>query len=215
MKNESNKQDVTENAEITKTPRLIKINTRTALIIVGIVVLAALAFYLKGLAIAASVDGSFISRASVIKELEKQSGKNVLDSLVTEKLIENESRAKGITVSQEELNQEIKNIEAQVISQGGTLQDALAQTGMTEEALRKQVKVQKQIEKILADKVVVTDEEVQKYITDNKVTLPKGQETQTKDQIKSMLKDQKLNQEAGVLITNLKNNAKIKYYVNY
>lgn len=209
------KQEITENAVATKTPKIIKINIKKASIIAGILIVAALTFSLKNLFIAAAVDGSFISRASVIQELERQGGKNMLDSLITEKLIENEARAKGITVSEEELDQEIKNIEAQISAQKTTLSDALAQRGMTQEALRKQVRIQKTIEKLLTDKIAVTDEEVKKYITDNKIPLPKDQETQTQDQIKDQLRDQNLSQEAGVLITNLKNNAKIKYYVNY
>jgi hypothetical protein len=86
---------------------------------------------------------------------------------------------------------------------------------MTEESLRNQIRIQKQVEKLLADKLTVSDEEVEKYITDNKVTIPEGKEAETKEQIKTQLSGDKLNQEADALITNLKSSAKIKYYVNY
>lgn len=182
---------------------------------VAVILIVAALFFAKGIFVAATVNGSPVSRLSVIQELEKRGGKSTLDALITEKLIQNEAQAKGVTVTDAELDEEIKKIEAQVTTQGGTLADALAQQGMTEESFRKQVRTQKEVEKMLADKITVTDEEVQKYITDSKITIPKGEEEKTKEQIKDQLKDQKMGQEAQLLVTNLKNSAKIKYYVNY
>ena len=195
-----------------------KVKTRKfIIIIISVVGAAAALFFLKGIFIAASVDGSFISRLSIIRELEKQSGKNALDAIITKKLIENEARVQEVLVSSDEIDQEIKKIEAQVAGQGGTLKDALTMRGMTEAVLRDQIRIQKQLEKMLVDKIAVADEEVQKSITDNKIPLPKDKDQQAvlKGQIKDQLKNQKLNQEASLFIANLKNKAKIKYYVNY
>ncbi|MDP3697152.1 MAG: SurA N-terminal domain-containing protein [Candidatus Taylorbacteria bacterium] len=197
---------------------LNKIKTRKFLIIVIIVgAVVTVLFFFKGIFIAASVDGSFISRLSIIKELERQSGQRAVDSLITNKLIENEVKTKGISVSEDEVDQEIQKITVQVSSQGGTLAATLAMQGMTEEILRKQILIQKQVEKLLADKIAVTDEEVVEYIKDNKVPLPKGKDERTvlDEQIKNQLKNEKLNQEANLLIAGLKSKAKIKYYVDY
>lgn len=188
---------------------------KTKIILAAVLVLVGAAFYFRGLVFAASVNGSFISRVSVIKELEKQGGKSVLDSLITQKLVENEISKQKITVSQDEISQEIKKIEQQVTSQGGTLKEVLSSRGMTESDLQKQIILQKQMEKLLADKATVTDEEVEKYIKDNKVTIPAGQEAQTKDQIKNSLRGQKLSQAADAFISELKSKASINYYVNY
>ena len=65
------------------------ISTKTAIIIAVIIILAALVYYYKGLFIAATINGSPITRLAVIKELEKASGKQALDSLITKKLINN------------------------------------------------------------------------------------------------------------------------------
>ena len=205
-----------DNGLLKKVLKIVK--TRKFLIIVVIVAaVAAFWFFFKGILIAASVDGSFISRLSIIKELEKQSGQRAIDSLITNKLIEHEVKAKGISVSEDEVDQEIQVISTRVASQGGTLADALARQGMTEETLRKQILVQKQVEKLLADKIAVTDEEVAKYIKDNKVPLPKSKDERTafNEQIKNQLKNEKLNQEANLLIAGLKSKATIKYYVEY
>lgn len=211
MENQSQENASVQKAE-TKT---IKINVKTAVIIGGIVAVLLMGFFARGLVIAATVNGSPISRLSVIEELEKQGGKSALDSLITQKLIENEAKKQNIAVSEEELNAEMQKIETQVTAQGGTLEQALAQQGMTVESLRNQVRVQQQMQKLLGDAVTVTDEEVQKYITDSKVTIPAGEEAAAKEQIRDQIRDQKLNQEAQVFITNLRNDAKIKYYVNY
>jgi len=197
---------------------LNRVRTRKFLITaIVIAAVAAALFFFKGIFIAASVDGSFISRLSIIKELEKQSGQRAVDSLITNKLIEHEVEAQGISVSEDEIDQEIQRISAQVTSQGGTLADALAGQGMTEEMLRKQILIRKQVEKLLADKIAVTDEEVAAYIKDNKVPLPKLKDERTalNDQIKNQFKNEKLNQEANLLITALKSKANIKYYVEY
>ncbi|MFH0803560.1 MAG: SurA N-terminal domain-containing protein [Candidatus Tagabacteria bacterium] len=193
----------------------IKIGVKTAIIIAVVIIIGALAYGYKGLFIAATVDGSPISRLAVIQGLEKASGKNLLDSLINEKLIENEVSAKKIIVSDEEINSEIKIIEDQVAAQGGTLDAALASQGMSIDDLKKRITIQKELEKLLADKINVTDEEVAQYIKDNEISIPEGQEAATADQIKSELRNQKLNTEAQTLLTDLKSKAKIKYFVNY
>lgn len=193
----------------------IKINVKTAVIVIAIATAGVLAYFYKGLLIAATVNGSPIGRLSIIQQLEKASGKSLLDSLITEKLIQNEAKAKKITVSNDEINEGIKTVEDQIAAQGGTLEAALAAQGMTMEDLKKQIVLKKEVEKLVADKVSVTDEEVAKYIKDNAIPLPKGQETTTTAQIKDELKNQKISAEGAALIADLKSKAKIQYFVNY
>jgi len=199
--------------------KFIKISFKTTilLIIILIIIIAigALVYVNKGLFIAATVNGSPISRLTIIQKLEKASGKSLLDSLITEKLIQDEASAKKFVISNEEINGEIKKIEDQVTAQGGTLDAALAAQGMSMDDLKTRIILQKEMEKLLADKINVTDAEVAQYITDNKVSVPSGQEAAINDQIRSELSSQKLNNEAQALITDLKSKAKIQYFVNY
>lgn len=187
-------------------------------IVIGVAVILILTtlFFTKGLFVAATVNGSPISRLSVIQELEKQGGKQALESLIQKKLIETELNKKGITITKEEVDAEIKKIEAQVASQGGTLKAALAQQGLTEEKLREQITIQKKLEKLLADKVAVTDAEVDTYLKDSKTTTPKDVKIEDfRKQIGEQLKQQKFQQEAQKWVSDLTASAKIKYYVNY
>ena len=185
---------------------------------VGILIIATvlgLAFIFKGNYIAVTVDGRPISRQSVIKELEKQNGKAVLDAMISEKIIQNEASKKKIAVSRAEIDEEIKSIEKGVTAQGGTLDMALLQQGLTLDDLKERVKTQKMVEKLLEDKINVTEAEVNTFIASNKIVLTKGKESEIRQKVSDQLRDKKLNQEAQIWIANLKSNAKINYYVNY
>lgn len=190
-------------------PLYIAIGVAVILIIVAL-------FFVKGLFVAATVNGSPISRWSVIKELEKQGGKQALEAIIDKKLIETELNKQKVAATKEEVDAEIDKIKAQVTAQGGTLEMALAQQSMTEEKLREQITIQKKLEKLLADKVAVTEAEIDTYIKDSKTTPPKDVKMEDfRKQINDQLKGQKFQQEAQKWVADLTASAKIKYYVNY
>jgi len=195
--------------------KLIKINKKTIIIIAIIIAVGALAYIYKGLFVAAVVDGSPISRLSVIRELEKSSGKNLLDSLIVEKVIQNEITSKGIIINNEEIDETIKKIEDQIIAQGSTLNEALTMQGMTLEDLKEQLIAQLGLEKLIADKINVTDEEIAQYIKSNSITIPEGQEDIANIQIGEQLKNQKISMESNILVNSLKSKANILYFINY
>lgn len=183
---------------------------------VAVILIVVALFFAKGIFVAATVNGSPISRLSVIQELEKQGGKQALEAIIDKKLIETELNKQKVIATKEEIDAEIKKIEAQVANQGGTLEMALAQQGMTEEKLREQITIQKKLEKLLADKVAVTETEIDTYIKDSKATPPKDVKMEDfRKQISDQLKGQKFQQEAQKWVADLTANAKIKYYVNY
>ena len=193
----------------------INLNLKTATIIGGVIVVSALLFAIKGLFVAAMVNEFPISRLSVIQELERGSGKAVLESLIVEKLINNEADKKDIKVSDDEVDAEVANVEAQIKSQGGTLDQALAAQGMTLETLKKQIAIQKKLEALLADKIQVADADKEKFIADNKIKIPKGEETNYNNQITLEIKQQKLNAESKILVDSLKVANTIRYFVSY
>ena len=187
-------------------------------IIIGLFLLSVvIVLYLgKGLFIAAIVNGKLISRLSVINELEKQGGKQVLKGIIDQKIIETELDKQKITVTKEEIDEEIKKIEEQVSKQGTTLKDALLQQNMTEEKLRDEIAIQKRIEKLLKDKIVISESEIDTYIKDSKATPPKDIKLEDfRKQISLQLQQQKLQTEAQKWVSDLTTNAKIKYFVNY
>lgn len=183
---------------------------------VAVILITTALFFARGFFVVATVNGSPISRLAVMRELEKQGGKQVLESLIDKNLIETELKKQKVTVSQEEIDGEIKKIEAQVNTQGKTLDQALAMQDMTREKLMEQITIQKKLEKLLANKIVSTDAEVEAYLKDSKATLPKDVKMEDfRKQISDQLMQQKLQQEAQKWVSDLTASAKIKYYVNY
>ena len=192
-----------------------KINRKIVMGIVIMIVVGLSAYFFKWLFIAATVGRSPISRFAVIGKLEKTSGKQALDSLITEKLIIGELDKEKIIVTKDEVNAQIKKIEDQVAAQGGTLIQAVAAQGMTMANLTDQVSMNLRIEKFLADKINVSNAEIDQYIKDNKLTVPKGQEAQYNDQISNQLKSGKFNKTAQDWVSSLRSRASINYFVNY
>lgn len=192
------------------------INRNYLMIALGILVLAGLLYLGRSLFLAAVVNGQPITRVAVISELEKQSGKQALDTLITKTLILQEARKQNVTVSQDEINAELKRIEDNVKASGQTLDEVLALQGMSRESLIEQIRIQKTVEKILGKQIQVTDKEVQDYISKNSETLgsdPNSQET--KNNVKQQLTQQKLSEKFQTWLDDLKKKAKINYFVSY
>lgn len=184
--------------------------------VLGLLIILGLMYYAKGLVVAAVVNGQPVSRLAVISELEKRQGKTTLDSLITEKLILDEARKQKIDVTQGELDVEISKIEENVKAQGRDLDQALSLQGMTRDDLIKQIRFQKLIEKVLADKLVVSDQEIDDYIDQNSSQFPKdGNEQEIRDSVKQQLTQQKFSATVGPWIEELKKNANILYFAKY
>lgn len=192
-----------------------KVINLKSLLVLAIVVLAVLGYKYRGLFIAASVNGSPISRFSIIRMLEKQSGKVVLDNLITEKLIEGEARKMGVSIPKEEIEAVLKNIEEQVKAQGQTLDQALAMRNMSKEDLIAQITIEKKLQKLLSDKIQISDADIDTYIKDNKITPPNGQELDFRKNIQDQLQQQKLSSEADIFIAGLKDKASIGRFAGY
>ncbi len=165
-------------------------------------------FYFKGLFIAATVNGQPISRFSVVSALEKQSGKQTLESMIVKTLILQEAKKQSITISKSDLDQEIKKIEVQISSQGQNLDQLLLTQGMSRKDLTQQIEIQKIAEKLVEKDIKITDKEVEKYIEDNKGSLKK-------EDAKLQLKQQKTNEKLQSLIQGLQAKAKINHFVSY
>lgn len=183
---------------------------------IAVLVAFVFGYFLKGYFVAALVNGRPISRLRVIRELEKRQGLATLDNIITEELIRQEARKKGISVSKADVDTEITSIEVSLKSQSQTLDEILAAQGMTRAELVKNIELQKLIEKILTDKASVTDAEVQKYIDDNKASFPEGTNMEeVKTLVRQQLIQQKVSTEFQTWVDAVKKTAKINILVKY
>ncbi len=212
----------TAEALSTASPLITEEETSTTLpiqrkyIIAAVVVLAIIGilYVARGVFVAAIVNGQPISRLSVISELEKQGGKQALNSLITKTLIFQEANKQKITVSKQEVDAEMKKIEESVVKQGQNLNQLLATQGMSRDALAEQVSLQKLIEKMVGKEIQVTDKEVSDYIEKNKETLgDTTDQANLQENVKQQLRQQKLSEKYQALIEKLQKDAKISYFV--
>ncbi len=79
-------------------------------LVITVLVIAAVLYYIKGWFFAAVVNGQPVSRLAVVNQLEKTGGKQTLDSLINQSLILQEAKKLKITVSNKEVDDEIKRI---------------------------------------------------------------------------------------------------------
>jgi len=180
------------------------------------VALLALLYTFRGLFLAALVNGEPITRLSIVKESEKQGGKQILDNLVTRTLILQEAKKQNVTIPQGDIDKEIKKLETEFSQQGQKLTDLLSSRGMTRGDLEDQIRPRLIIEKILGKEVAVTDKEVADYLEKNKELIPEGaSSTDTQTNVKEQLRQQKINEKFQPWVENLKKNSKINYFVSY
>ncbi|HEV2339544.1 MAG TPA: SurA N-terminal domain-containing protein [Patescibacteria group bacterium] len=187
-------------------------------VLIGLAVILAIVatlYALKGWFIVAMVNGKPITRYTLDQRLEQQSGKQVLNGMITQMLIEQYASGKHVTVSQSEIDSTVNQLNKSLAAQGQTLDSALTAQGMTKSEFLEQVRLQKLVQKILGSSVTVSDKEVSDYIAQHKSSFDPSMKPQDiKNQVRSQLQQQKLSNQAQALVTRLQSQAKISYFVN-
>lgn len=202
---------VDSKASIRKKP-----SKKTILFFLCVVIIAILIYLFRGFFVAATVNGELIPRFTLNQQMEKQVGEKTLNDLITKKLILQEMKKKGIVVSDDEINAEIKKIEDALKEQGRTLEEALQVQGISRVDLNEQLKIQKMIEKLFSKDAKVTDEEVDKYLSDNADVLPADENPEVlRGSIKEQLKQQKLTEKFQKWLQELQAKATINRFVQF
>jgi len=117
--------------------------------------------------VVAKINNETITKEELYNFMVSQNGSQVLDYLISEKIVEMEAKANNITVTKEEIDKEIEEAAEQY---GGIeiFQQTLAMYGYSMDAIRKDVEKSLIIEKLLADRVEITEEEMRQYFEENK-----------------------------------------------
>ena len=206
--------------EVKSSVNVSKKTPKKAFVLGAIVVLIlALGFYGYKQLIVATVNGEMVSRLSVVKELEKQGGQKVLDTIIIKKLIAQEANKQKVVISQKDVDSEMVKVEANVAAQGATLDQLLQQQGMTKNDLLDELRVQLMVTKMVDKDITISDKEVEDYITAQKQqSLAPGATPapeMTKEQATAQIKQQKLSTKIQTFIAELKSKAKINYLISY
>lgn len=196
-----------------------KLDERTKkylIIVLAIICLVLFLYSYKHLFIVATVNNRPITRLALVREVEKQAGQQVLDTLITKSLILQEADKQNIRIGPERIEEKMKEIEEQVKSQGADLATLLQEQGQTRKSLGEEIRIQLIVEEILGKDIEVTEAELQNYFEENKEFL--GEDAsfeEIKEGLREELKQQKTNERIASWLEELRQNAKINYFLRF
>ncbi|HCR81712.1 MAG: PpiC-type peptidyl-prolyl cis-trans isomerase [Candidatus Pacebacteria bacterium GW2011_GWA1_46_10] len=189
---------------------------RNVIFTVVILVILILLYLLKSVLIVAVVNGQPIYRWTVVTQLEKQGGQQMLDSLVVEALVKQAIKSAGVEADQAEIDARITEIENQLTQQGMTLETALEQEGLTRRELEDNLKLQWAAEQLVASSVTVSEEEIDTYLENNQEFLPTDMtEEELRTTVREQLYSSKLSEAIGQWVEDLRSKAQILYLKEY
>ncbi|MEH7385077.1 peptidylprolyl isomerase [Bacillus sp. JJ1521] len=127
--------------------------------------------------VVASVDGVEIERDELHTSLEKFYGSNVLETLITNKIIELEAEKENISVSDKELDDELQ---ALIDSYGGeeSFTSAIESSGVTRKDVEDDIKQFILTKKLLEPRIEITDDEIKTYFEENKDSFAQAEQVQ-------------------------------------
>lgn len=174
------------------------------LVAIGVAIL----MFNKGLLVAATVNGTPIFRWELSSTLINRYGTQTLESMIGERLIAEEAKKAGVVVTESDIKEKEDEI---VQSFGGnvSLDELLQYQGISKSDFDNQVKLQIMATKLLEKGISVEEGEIDSYITENKKTMIASTEADMKEEAKTILFEQKLNEKIQPWFTDIKSKATI------
>jgi len=180
--------------------------------ILAIIALFALLYFKKSWFVVTWVNNRPITRFEFNHQLEQQYGKKVLESLINQKLINQEAKKQKINITDEQIQENIGKIEKSLSGQI-SLDDALKAQGITREQLKSDMKLQLTIEKLVSQGIEISDEEIAEYFKENKELFTATEEGKQKEEAINNLRQQKINEKFQGWLEDLHNTAKILRFI--
>lgn len=125
----------------------------------------------------ASVNGEEITEDELNESLTTQYGTEVLDTLITNKIIELEAKELGVSVSEEELQAEYDEYASQYGGEDALL-ELLDSYGMDVDDVKKDMETYLLTFKVMEDDLGITEEEIKTYFEENKETYGQAAEVE-------------------------------------
>jgi len=149
--------------------------------------------------VVARVGEEEITKEELYDSLVEYYGYNVLDSMITDKIIEIEARKNNIVITESEIQEEMDSM---IESYGGEeyFNAQLEYAGVTQEDVKADVKMYLKTIKLLEPRIKVTDEEISAYFEENKEDfIQEGQTEASLEEnrtiIEEILRNDKINTE--------------------
>jgi foldase protein PrsA len=115
----------------------------------------------------ATVAGIPITRQQLVDELMAGDGAQTLREMMLRIAVEQETRAKGIGITNEEVDQELHKRSENYGGESSYYDAMQEQLGMSREELRRDVKYQLELQELAVRSVKVSDSDVDKYVKDH------------------------------------------------
>ena len=127
--------------------------------------------------VVAKVGDKSISKEDLYTTLVDQYGDAALDTLIAEKIVELESDKKDLTVKDSEIEEELESIKE---SYGGeeAFNEALTSSGASLDSVKKNVESFLLTEKLLKDRVSISDDQITEYFEANKDSFAQEEQVQ-------------------------------------
>ncbi|MFZ5823565.1 MAG: peptidyl-prolyl cis-trans isomerase [Bacillota bacterium] len=114
----------------------------------------------------ATVNGDKITETQLYDEMVQGEGKQVLDRMITMKLVSQEAKKANVTVSDAEITKEIDEIKKSLGGDAG-FQQALMANNITEAQLTESIRIQLLATKILGKDIKTEEADLKKYFEEN------------------------------------------------
>ena len=190
-----------------------KFSKKILFVFIGLIIVAAgLGYFFRDRFLVAIVNSKPIFRYSLSQLLIKSSGKDALENLIVEKLIQDEVKKNNILVDNQMIEGEIEKIKEQ-LGTSVSLENALSMQGMTLEDFREQIKTRLQVYQILEKEIIVSEEEVGQYVSDNSDFLTSTTDEERKAEATAAIKEQKMNERIQTWVNDLLSQAKITRFL--
>lgn len=154
------------------------LGSKASRIVLAVIVLIAVVFgavyYNSGVSsgndkdeVVARVNGEAITKDELYNRLVEQSGQEVLDSLIAEKVVKLETEKQKVSVNEEDVNKELQEYIAQYGGQEA-FEQALQTYGYTIDDVKKDIQSNLKLIKLLEPRITITEEEMKSYFDGNK-----------------------------------------------
>lgn len=128
---------------------------------------AAVFFTIKEDDAAATVNGEEISRDELHERLVDQYGQELLDSLITEKVIDQEAKKENVKVTQKEIDEE-KAVYAESYGGEDALKQTLESSGLSMADFEEDIESYLATKKLLEPRIEISEEDMNAYFDENK-----------------------------------------------
>lgn len=193
-------------------PKPSGVSRKTIMWVLALVVVAGLLYITRSWYLAALVNGSPIFRWDLNRVLTARFGVQALEGIISEKLIEDEARRIGVTVSQGDIDTKTQEIIGSLGAQVN-LDDVLKFQGMTKEDFNRQIRVQLYAQKILSRDLTITEEDVTGYIATQGASLVATDPARMREEARSAILDGKIGGKIQAWFAGLKEKASVTRFV--